>query len=72
MFVNLTALYFSDHFFLINFRPSFILFASIMLLGISIFAVGGAYVSYITMLIGRFIYGIGGECSIVALSSIIS
>lgn len=47
------------------------LFSSLLILGQSVFMFGGYLLSYWLMILGRFIFGLGGECMAVCQSCII-
>jgi MFS family permease len=47
-------------------------FSTLLTIGQLIFAIGGGSQSYGTMVLGRVVFGLGGECMTVAQSSIIS
>ena len=49
-----------------------ILFTTVLTLGQLIFAIGGYQNSYLIMMLGRFIFGLGGESMTVAQSAIVS
>ena len=56
----------------IGIRTGLVLFCFILSVGQFIFTMGGYEANYNEMLLGRFIFGMGGECMAVAQSSIIS
>lgn len=56
----------------IGVRSGLILFTVILTLGQFIFMVGGYQANFNTMLAGRVVFGMGGECMGVAQSSIVS
>ncbi len=47
-------------------------FSSILILGQAIFMLGGIYETYWIMMLGRFVFGLGGECLVVSQSTVIS
>ena len=53
-------------------RLGLIIFTVILTVGQLIFAFGGYKASYTIMMIGRFIFGLGGECMTVGQSAIVS
>jgi len=52
-------------------RKMNIIFAFFILIGQLIFSIGCQYNSMITMLIGRFVFGMGGECIYVTQNAIV-
>ena len=56
----------------IGIRIGLVVFTVILTIGQLIFAFGGFKESYIIMLMGRFVFGLGGECMTVAQSSIVT
>lgn len=56
----------------IGIRSGLILFATILAIGQGVFMLGGFQADYTTMIVGRVIFGMGGESMSVAQSSIIS
>jgi nitrate/nitrite transporter NarK len=56
----------------IGVRSGLILFTTILTLGQFIFMIGGYRASFDTMLAGRVVFGMGGECMGVAQSAIVS
>ena len=53
-------------------RLGLILFTVVLTIGQAVFTVGGYQNSYLIMMIGRFIFGLGGESMTVAQSAIVS
>ena len=53
-------------------RLGLILFTTVLTLGQLIFAIGGYKESYWVMMVGRFVFGLGGESMTVAQSAIVS
>ena len=54
------------------YRLGLILFTVVLTLGQAVFTVGGYKNSYLIMMLGRFIFGLGGESMTVAQSAIVS
>mmetsp|Transcript_30180 Transcript_30180/g.46140 ORF Transcript_30180/g.46140 Transcript_30180/m.46140 type:complete len:121 (+) Transcript_30180:104-466(+) len=50
----------------IGMRVGLLLFTTILTLGQAVFWIGGQNMSWYTMIAGRFIFGLGGECMSVA------
>ena len=48
------------------------MFTVVLTIGQLVFAIGGYKESYLIMMIGRFIFGLGGESMTVAQSAIVS
>ena len=53
-------------------RLGLILFTVVLTIGQAVFTIGGYKASYWIMMLGRFIFGLGGECMTVAQSAIVS
>lgn len=53
-------------------RVGTFVFSSILILGQTIFMLGGYYEKYWLMMMGRFVFGLGGECLVVSQSTVIS
>ena len=56
----------------IGIRQGLVLFTFILTVGQLVFTVGGYQANYDTMIAGRIIFGMGGECMNVAQSAIVS
>lgn len=56
----------------IGVKISLIIFTTLLTLGQLIFAIGGSAESLWIMLLGRFVFGLGGECMTVSQSAIVS
>lgn len=56
----------------LSIRLSLFVFSSILIVGQSVFLVGGSTMNYTCMLIGRLIFGLGGECMAVTQTSSIA
>ena len=54
------------------YRLGLILFTVVLTIGQAVFTLGGYQESYLIMMLGRFIFGLGGECMTVAQSAIVS
>ena len=53
-------------------RKGLVGFTIILTIGQLIFAIGGYEKTYWIMILGRFVFGLGGECMTVAQSAIVS
>ena len=56
----------------LSIRIALFLFSSTIIIGQTIFMIGGAQLNYTLMLIGRLIFGLGGECMAVTQTSSIA
>lgn len=53
-------------------RVGTFVFSLILVVGQAIFMIGCTYENYPTMMAGRFVFGLGGECLVVSQSTVIS
>jgi MFS family permease len=53
-------------------RSGCFVFTFVLIIGQTIFMLGGTYENYLVMIGGRFVFGLGGECLVVSTSTVIS